>query len=168
MTMTINGSGTVTGLTAGGLPDATVQQADLAANVAGNGPAFSAYQTVAQGLTGVDVTLSLDTKEFDTATAFSANKFQPTVAGYYQINAVMQVSGTSTVSYCVIYKNGVAYRYGALSGASGSNPFSTVSALVFLNGTTDYVSLCGASTPSLNTNPGIARVAFSGYLARSV
>lgn len=42
MTMVINGSGTITGLTAGGLPDATIVQADLATGVAGTGPLFIA------------------------------------------------------------------------------------------------------------------------------
>jgi len=48
MSMVINGSGTITGLSAGGLPSATVTQATLATPIAGTGPAFSAYQSIPQ------------------------------------------------------------------------------------------------------------------------
>ena len=64
MTITINGSGSITGLSAGGLPDATITQADLASGVAGTGPAFSAYQSSAQTLSSVtDTKILLQTEE---------------------------------------------------------------------------------------------------------
>ena len=43
MPLVLNGDGNITGLTPGGLPDASITQSELAAGVAGNGPAFSAY-----------------------------------------------------------------------------------------------------------------------------
>ena len=50
MTITINGSGTITGVSAGGLPSGTVTQATLATPVAGTGPAFSATMSANQAV----------------------------------------------------------------------------------------------------------------------
>ena len=143
MTITINGSGTITGLSAGGLPDATIQQADLAANVAGNGPAFSAYQSSAQTISSATFTkLNFQTEDFDTNGNFASSTFTPTVAGYYQISGGIYFATTSGIAILEIRKNGAAWK--RLSGSPNpTNAFNDVggSALVYLNGSTDYVEL---------------------------
>jgi hypothetical protein len=173
MTMTISGSGSVTGLTAGGLPDASVQQADLAANVAGNGPAFSAYQSVAQSLPNNSFgKLQLQTKEFDTAGAFDSTtnyRFQPTVAGYYHVVGALTVAITTANFLSVaVYKNGASFKRGSQSKTSGAGT-QVVSCLVFLNGSTDYVELFGNqdSGAATNSQAGVDFTYFQGYLARS-
>ena len=45
MAITINGSGTVTGISAGGLPDGVVQIADLGATSGKNGPILQVVNT---------------------------------------------------------------------------------------------------------------------------
>lgn len=153
MAMTISGSGTITGLSAGGLPDATITQADLATGVAGTGPAFAAYMTngsANQSVTsGVFTKVKIDTKVFDTNTNFDATtnyRFTPTVAGYYQINSSIGLSATVPSLYIVgIYKNGVIFGAGSqLQGLAGTaSQILQCSGLVYLNGSTDYVELYG-------------------------
>jgi hypothetical protein len=139
MPITINGSGTVTGISAGGLPDAIIQQADLAANVAGNGPAFSAYQSSAQSVTSTTFTKVLfQTEDFDTNNNFASSTFTPTVAGYYQISAAVLPSTTTSQTLVSIYKNGTAFKGVTLNGTNSS---SIVSSLVYFNGSTDYVEI---------------------------
>lgn len=146
MTISINGSGTITGLTAGGLPDATIQQADLAANVAGNGPAFSVYsalQTI-NNITATKITLSNEV--FDTNSNFDQTtnyRFQPTVAGYYQINGrvTLQVTNAANAAVAMIYKNGLCVALGTATSTTTAYPTASVSSVVAMNGSTDYIEL---------------------------
>jgi hypothetical protein len=68
----------------------------------------------------------------------------PLVAGYYQVNgnAVIPQAINNTGLSVAIYKNGSASRWGC-SGASNTSLFgrANVSALVYLNGSTDYIEL---------------------------
>ena len=171
MTMTINGSGTITGLSAGGLPDATIVQADLAAGVAGNGPAFSAYPSGTQTISsGVYTKVACNTEEFDTANAFDSTtnyRFQPTVAGYYQVNGAVSPNGTSTGS-CVaaIYKNGSVFKYGPYIQTTNAN--SSVAALVYLNGSTDYIELYAYITASVaSLGNGASSTYFQASMVRA-
>jgi hypothetical protein len=157
-----------TGSTAG------VSQAMLAAGVAGNGPAFSAYASGTQtGLTNNAYTKVLfDTEEFDTNSNFASSRFTPTVAGYYQINgAVTSPVTTSTQGLTtVIHKNGSLYKTGAASKASGSMyPCSLVGSIVYLNGSTDYVEIYayGDMGAAWTTTGSIYFTYFNGALIRS-
>ncbi len=133
-------------------------------------PAFSAYLSSNQTVTSAAFTkLQAATEEFDTASCYdnSTNyRFTPTVAGYYQISGSIYMAATSNISgSCLasIYKNGSRFKDGSLIYGGNSTSFSLsfvdVSALVYLNGSTDYVELYGlingggtcsfqASTPS--------------------
>lgn len=169
MTMTINGTGSITGLSAGGLPDATIQQSDLAANVAGNGPAFSAYQSVAHSFgTNVFVKVQLQTEEFDTSSAFDSTtnyRFQPTVAGLYRIAGTVGF-GTATSVIVSIYKNDVEFKRGSQTTASTN--LACVDSLVSLNGTTDYVELYAQQgAAAQNSLASQAFTYFHGFLARA-
>jgi hypothetical protein len=118
-----------------------VQQTYLAPNVAGNGPAFSAYLSSNQSISNATNTKVLyDTEDFDTANCFASNRFTPTVAGYYQINAAFQFTGTSAINQIQIYKNGAQYKI-ATQVSSSSNPESQITHLMYLNGSTDYVEI---------------------------
>lgn len=140
MSMTLSGSGTITGLSAGGLPDATIVQADLAAGVAGNGPAFSAYQSSAQSVSNATWTkIQFQTEEFDKNNNFdnaTNYRFTPTVAGYYQVNGGVYIPGFICMA---LYKNGSEYKRSAQAQMNGILSAGTVSTLVYLNGSTDYV-----------------------------
>ena len=111
--------------------------------VSGNMPAFSAYQSSAQTITGGSFTkLTCQTKEFDTNSNYdnaTNYRFTPTVAGYYQFSAAMQVSTSASTSLVTFYKNGSEFkRPSYLSGSSVANS-NGGTALIYCNGSTDYV-----------------------------
>jgi hypothetical protein len=145
MAITINGSGTLTGITAGGLPDAIITQPELAANVAGNGPAFSAYQSSAQAISaGTFTKLQVQTEEFDTNNNFDSTtnyRFTPTVAGYYSVTGQAQlVNSVSTEFALSVYKNSGSSKYLG-DVITGQNRSVGGAALIYLNGSTDYIEL---------------------------
>ena len=129
------------------IADANVTQAKLAAGVAGNGPAFSAYRTGTQGSfsSATYTKVQVQTEVFDTNGNYdnSTNyRFTPTIAGYYQISAGVVATGTN-LNYlqAIIQKNGANYAQGNYVTTASSEGGSTVSCLVYLNGSTDYVEL---------------------------
>lgn len=143
MAITINGSGTIAGLSAGGLPDASIQQADLASPVVGNGPAFSAYVASNQSISSsTNVKIPFNTEEFDTNSNYdnaTNYRFTPTVAGYYQINSAIGSIAGSTRAFAMIYKNGSEFKRGNDSSASVNSV--ALSSLVYANGSTDYFEI---------------------------
>lgn len=159
------------------LLDGGVTQAKLAAGVAGNGPAFSAYQSSAQTLSASTWTkVTFTTEEFDTNNNFASSTFTPTVAGYYQINVAVTYNTASSIggaNALRLYKNGSAFKYLSSitlnSGALYGGDFTTLasSALIYFNGSSDYVEcyVYSSSTPTLTaTSSGTY---FQGFLARS-
>ncbi len=136
-------------------------------------PAFSAYKSSSsQSISsGVFTKITYDVEEFDTNNNFSSSRFTPTVAGYYQINANTYLQASSGLSRALttIYKNGSSYKFGndnlAVSGTEGRG---LASALVYLNGSTDYVEiyiLSSATSPVIQTS--IDNTWFQGSLVRS-
>lgn len=137
-----------------------------------NGPAFSANQTTTvTPSSNTSTKITIDSKSFDTNNNFnsSTNRFTPTVAGYYQFNgnALIQGATATNLSDIGIYKNGA----GALSGTvfySAATAYTSmqcsVSGLLYMNGTTDYVELFGRviGTGALSISAGV----FSGVLVR--
>jgi hypothetical protein len=171
MTMVLSGDGTISGLSAGGLPNATVQQADLATNVAGNGPAFSAYLGTNQSISaGTWTKVQINTKEFDTSTAYDNTtnyRFQPTVAGYYQVNGQLLLNNSSANYGGVGFnKTGSQHKYVYISNAYGTS--AALSALIYLNGTTDYLEMYGFVSAAANTIfAGILWTSFQASLVRA-
>lgn len=148
MPMTINGSGSITGLVAGGLPNATITQAELAPNVAGNGPVGAAYLGASQSIPNDGSNYSkilfntadpdIPLNSWDTVNS----QFKPNVAGYYTINAKVEVTAAvSTGSWgMAVYKNGVIFKRGDSSGPT-SWTISATGVLTYLNGTTDFIDI---------------------------
>jgi len=134
------------------LLDGSVTQAKLATNVAGNGPAFSAYLNSNQNFTASTFTkVTLDVEDFDTNNNFSSSRFTPTVAGYYQISWNVQLSNTSTTwahFISSLYKNGSEFKRTQLNLTTGAvnNGSLGASCLVYLNGSTDYVETYAYTT----------------------
>ena len=161
MSVTISGNGNIGGLAAGGLPNATIQQADLAANVVGNGPAFSLYQTSAQSLSAAWTKLLMNAEEFDTSSAAVTGRFTAPVAGYYQINAELAVTEQNTIGIAV-YKNDAHTKVGGFA-----NAFSVgVSCVLFLRAG-DYVEIYGFSTGTPSVSASQNDTHFQGFLARA-
>lgn len=182
MSLTLSGSGSVTGLVAGGLPDATVATADiidanvtqakLAAGVAGNGPAFSAYLNTAQSISIGWSKIQINTEEFDTNNNFDSTtnyRFTPQVAGYYQINGWVGsgLSGATQWIFISIYKNGVPNKYGTNAIGTANGATTNVNALIYFNGTTDYVELYAYPSATTALNTGLQNTFFQGSLVRA-
>ena len=117
--------------------------------IAGGTPAFSAYQSVSQ--TGIanatNTKIQFQTKEFDTNNNFdnvTNYRFTPTVAGYYQVNAGVAWLAAYTSAILSVFKNGVAYKDGTSINAGTYR--STINALVYCNGSTDYIEIYGAQS----------------------
>lgn len=154
---------------------AVVTQAMLSTNVAGNGPAFSAYlPTTNQSVTSNTWTkVNLSAETFDTNSNFDSTtnyRFTPTVAGYYHINGAVysNSNATSTQVACAIYKNGSSYKVASISGSFGQGG-AYVTDIVYFNGSTDYVELYGLNVSSNSPvfQQGANYTYFSGALIRA-
>jgi hypothetical protein len=140
-------------------------QAGLGTNVAGNGPAFSAYAGSATSLSGGAFTKVLfDTEEFDTNSNFASSRFTPTVAGYYQINGAVSVA-TGAQLVVSIYKNGAEFKRG--SNIRASSDGSVSSSIIYCNGSTDYVEIYCFATSTINTSSSASLVWFNGAMIRA-
>lgn len=125
----------------------SVSQDDLQSNVVGKGPAFSAWTNAAVSLPDTTQTKILfQQKEYDTNSNYSTStsRFQPTVAGYYLINACVGLNGATapavnSVFGLIIYWTGSVFK----KGLEGPNRSASVSAVMYMNGTTDYVEIFG-------------------------
>jgi len=138
-------SGILTNCT--GLP-----QAGLAANVAGNGPAFSAYPSATTSLVQYVATkITYGTEEWDTNSNFASSRFTPTVAGYYQVNASTSMATGAASTYIYVYKNGAVYKSGNLV-SSATSSWTIVSCQVYLNGSTDYIEIYVQQNNATQTN----------------
>jgi hypothetical protein len=140
------------------------------------GPAFSAYLGTSQALSSsVWTKLTINTEEFDTNNNFDSTtnyRFTPTVAGYYHFDcAVAALASQNSAVEAALYKNGssfkIAYNYGTnvnMLDDWGVN----FSALIYMNGTTDYVELYGLVVGSgLTINSGQGTTWISAHLARA-
>ena len=127
--------------------DGAVTQAKLATGVAGTGPAFSAYSSSTQTISGSTWTkVILGSEEFDTNNNFASSTFTPTVAGYYQVTGCIQWNATVSISrgFIQVYKNGGTFKF--LSDIVSSVSRTGGSTLIYMNGTTDYLELYGYMT----------------------
>jgi hypothetical protein len=107
-------------------------------------PAFSATRSSNQSVSsGTWTKIQLNVEEFDTANCFDSTtnyRFTPTVAGYYETNARFGIALTDTRLICSVYKNGTEFKRG-LDAGSALMGGATVSALIYLNGSTDYIEM---------------------------
>ena len=148
-------------LTAPTITGATITVAATAA------PAFSAYPSSNQTITTSTFTKILfQNTDFDVSNgAYSSSRFTPTVAGYYQIQVSISPTTATTATQACIYKNGALNKR---QFSSSANQILFVSALVYLNGTTDYVEGWGyltGVTPA--TTSAIDQTFFQASMVRS-
>lgn len=120
--------------------------------VAGGGgtyPAFSGYLSATQTISNNTATkIAIDTEYLDTNNNFNTtnNRFTPTVAGNYLIEGTAAYSlGTlAAVSPLLlsVYKNGSEFRRINVNVSIGiAAIYISISAIVNMNGSTDYVEL---------------------------
>ena len=148
------------------LTGATITVASTAA------PTFSAYSNAQTGAitSGVVTKLLFQTEEWDTNSNYnnSTSVFTPTVAGYYQVNAALQGAGSVNQAQIVLYKNGSGARNGNYVINQANAVIPVLSALVYMNGTTDYLEVYGYLTGTgLTFYFGTPQTHFQAFLARS-
>lgn len=162
MTVTIDGT---TGIDL--VQNSTITQTKLASNVAGNGPAFLASADGTQSVSNATFTkMLLPTETFDTANAFASNTFTPLVAGYYIFSFVVNFSSTSGQMFCELRKNNSRFALGSIVPGTAIESVSSGSAIVYLNGSTDFVDLYGYQT-SGGSATSRGSTYLSGALVRS-
>jgi len=119
----------------------------------GGAPTFSYYQSVAQTLTASTWTkITFTTSEWDTTGGmYASSRFTPTVAGYYQITGAFTNAASSAQVGLALYKNGSNYKrlFNTFGGGSVSTAVGT--ALVYLNGSTDYVEIYANTSVGQNS-----------------
>ncbi len=146
-----------------------------ASTFAGTGPTFSAYSNTNQSISNNTWTkLIMNVEEWDTASCFDTTnyRFTPNVAGYYQITCAVAGGGTSSGNgTCIaVYKNGGGYKTGNASlYMSGFGQSTIGTALVYLNGSTDYIEAWAVQvTGSTQSTFGSSSSQYiQGFLARA-
>ena len=112
-------------------------------------PAFSAYLPSPQNVSsGTPTKVALSAEEFDTANCFDSTtnyRFTPNVAGYYQVTFTVGGNSSSTALVASIYKNGSTWKQSiwAASAGTGVSISLPVMAIMYMNGTTDYIEFYG-------------------------
>jgi hypothetical protein len=137
-----------------------------------NGPAFSVSRiTTNQSISiGVYTKVQFNNVSYDTNSNWDAAnyRFIPSVAGYYQFNLNVTSASSGVIAvFTTIWKNGTESAWATLQ-TSGGRSTPTVSTVLYMNGTTDYVE--GYGFIEAGTSPvfqsGNARTSFSGCLVR--
>lgn len=158
------------------IADASVTQAKLGTNVAGTGPAFAATMTTSQSVSAATATkVAFATEVFDTSSNYdpSTYRFQPTVAGYYQICVTLWMRNTvasGAAGLCLLRKTGTTiYETDTDFTSAGYDTTHNISVLVSMNGSTDYLEVfaygsTGTTTVCAN---GAVYSNFSGILVRA-
>jgi len=157
-----------TGITAVGA-SGNVLTSNGSAWVSQSKPTFSYYQSVQQtipsSLTATKITFT--SNDFDTTGGmFASSRFTPTIAGYYQINGGVTIN-TATWLQVLLYKNGTAFK-GFLNSYNTTINGGFGSALVYLNGSTDYVEIyCSVGASSVSISNTLVNTYFQGSMIRT-
>lgn len=173
--LTAGGGGTILTPASSIASDVTVQVPSANCVLGIQGPVFYAYDNSGTSISSSTWTkITLNTTVFDTDSAFNTSlyRFQPLVAGYYQLSGgwlTATVAGTGSSCYSALYKNGSLFAY---LDAVFVNVYSTVrpngSIIVYMNGSTDYVELYGYSSGfSTSATNGYPYTYFTGSLVRA-
>ena len=150
---TSSGSGTITLGQSGETVDMANGSITLNSDMK-SAPAFEAYMNASQTISdNTETAVEFDTENFDTDGAFDTGtyRFTPQTAGKYFVYTMVNVSGdaNSNLEYgwCFIRKNGsklLESRFDYRSN-NGRNASPSVSQVIDLNGSTDYVDVYAAA-----------------------
>lgn len=163
MTTKVKGTGGVE------FPDASVQSSAAYTKAESNQQeAFSAASNTDQALTtGVATKLLFQTELFDANSSYdsSNSRYTPKIAGYYQVNAQMYLGNTAAaLTQVQIRKNGVLEQEARGLVNASLAMTTSISGLVFLNGTTDYLEIYGQQNTAGNLNVIAPNTVFSAAL----
>jgi hypothetical protein len=126
-----------------------------------NSTNFRAHPSGVQSIpgSGVATKILLQTADYNVNSGFdtSTSKFQPTIAGYYCITGSVGLTLTTEGMVVSLYKNGVEIATVNEDFAGGPDVIvDSVTDVIFLNGSTDFVELYAAHSAAgnINTDPG--------------
>jgi len=159
------------------LQTGAVTQTKIGSNVAGTGPIFITSMGAAQTLTSAVWTkVAFDTESVDSHNCYNTSlyRFTPTVAGYYQFT-LQFTAGTGNIQAVQsgLYKNGSAIAWNVnylMSVSYGDDLTSSLTKLVYMNGTTDYIEPYGYVVDASAGSDVIFSSIYShfeGFLARA-
>jgi len=163
------------------LPTNTGTIITTASTFAGTGPAFQAYVGTQSISADTSTLMTFSNEVYDTASCFNntgstvggipAYSFLPNVTGYYQVNLSCYWRSYPVTGFVgmTLFKNGSGYlEVARINTASGT--FSG-SAIVYLNGSTDYIGAYFYAANNGGTviadNNGASFSNFSAALVRS-
>lgn len=112
-----------------------------------------AYCSTAQSIpTATNTKIAINTKSFDPSGIVDTtnNRIKPTKAGYYQINGQVLFDNVAD-AFCQLYLNGASIAIGSRGGSNIGNGI-TVSDIIYLNGSTDYIELYIYQNSGANAN----------------
>jgi hypothetical protein len=157
-------------LQSGGTTIATISSTGITTQV--GAPAFSAYASGNTACANNNFTkVIFASEEYDTANCFSSSRFTPNVAGYYLITGSLAWGTGTFVVGVSMFKNGSRAKDGTYINSNPSTGgVTTISAQVYLNGSTDYVEIyayqASGGTIDVFTN-GVNGTVFAGSMIRS-
>jgi hypothetical protein len=139
------------------------------------GPSFSAYLGTNQSISnGTFTKVQANTEGWDTNTAYNNGtyEFTPQTAGYYvvSINGYVNLGSPDDAGIFALYKNGAASRriVGVTKPAGAAETYFSGSAQIYLNGSSDYISLYAYWNNATRTiNSGETNFQFSASLVRT-
>lgn len=139
-----------------------------------NAVAFLANKTTSQVSTapGSNGPILFNSEAFDLKNSYdpATGRFTPTTAGYYQINFSVGSFALGVRFFALLMKNGIEISRGSdvlvTSSTYGGVYGSTGSTIVFLNGSSDYLTVnFYADRSGLEVGSSAPQTAFSGFLA---
>jgi hypothetical protein len=77
----------------------------------------------------------------------------------------METTGAPTYQYMAIYKNGSLFKRNSVGSSPGTSV--SIAALIYCNGSTDYLELYVLNQASVAAVAGSSLTFFQGFLARS-
>lgn len=140
-------------------------------------PTFSAYMTNNVGLAGgVETKATLDVVEYNIGGYYSSanSRFTPLIQGYYQVNASGRATGTGVSSMWFNLRKNGSNLFRLIESQAGGLTICG-SAMLYMNGTTDYFELwgqvsstSGAAFDTAGNTTGQFGPRMSAFLARAV
>jgi hypothetical protein len=144
---------------------------EWAAAPATSGPTFSAHRSASQTLVAyTDTKMAMNTELWDSDSCYNNTtyRFTPNKAGYYNVDVLQMWNASPTRVLYYIFKNGSSYIVVNDATVSGSDGGGGGSALVPMNGTTDYLEFYVLSTGTPLTATGSANSRFNAIWLRSL
>ena len=137
-------AGTITGTNAEGT-STSFARADHNHQIQAVG-AFYGYRSAALNMLGNgNRILECDDERFDVSGWLDTNtnkgRYTPQLAGYYRFSATIRIAGGSSFYALDLFRNGSQHCSFQIVSNTPDSPRITGSALVYLNGTTDYVDV---------------------------